>query len=365
MLNPNEYKGDVYWKISVFATDALTFIKNTIKEDKEKEVMESWEIAEPGRKIKAEKSRKKYFVNIKYNNGEVLSKEEEELLSDKLNINRNEKIESNSNMLVTNIPPKLNINNKTDDKKATENNINISYSNRDIFYRKLPRIKNYRSLFMKNFYVYSNQSRIVRKNKNNIQENLPFINQFCKSKEQRENELNDIENNYNEYYSEMKKNNEKYEEIKGTYSSIIQEMNEKLVEVRTRMSTVENEKTRINLKRIIDKNNSNLKKVNEISLYYEEIKNNGKELNDEMIFGWYKTYKDYQKEELNLKCKNILKESKKLLEEYILKELVERITKKDSKVKPEVLKKYKEIINEGIFDLQLTEEVKSFFDNLK
>ena len=163
----------------------------------------------------------------------------------------------------------------------------------------------------------------------------------------------------------MKKNNEKYEEIKGTYSSIIQEMNEKLVEVRTRMSTVENEKTRINLKRIIDKNNSNLKKVNEISLYYEEIKNNGKELNDEMIFGWYKTYKDYQKEELNLKCKNILKESKKLLEEYILKELVERITKKDSKVKPEVLKKYKEIINEGIFDLQLTEEVKSFFDNLK
>ena len=365
MLNPNEYKGDVYWKISVFATDALTFIKNTIKEDKEKEVMESWEIAEPGRKIKAEKSRKKYFVNIKYNNGEVLSKEEEELLSDKLNINRNEKIESNSNMLVTNIPPKLNINNKTDDKKAAENNINISYSNRDIFYRKLPRIKNYRSLFMKNFYVYSNQSRIVKKNKNNIQENLPFINQFCKSKEQRENELNDIENNYNEYYSEMKKNNEKYEEIKGTYSSIIQEMNEKLVEVRTRMSTVENEKTRINLKRIIDKNNSNLKKVNEISLYFEDIKNNGKELNDEMIFGWYKTYKDYQKEELNLKCKNILKESKKLLEEYILKELVERITKKDSKVKPEVLKKYKEIINEGIFDLQLTEEVKSFFDNLK
>ena len=52
MLNPNEYKNDVYWKISVFATDAVPFVKNTIKEDKEKEVMESWEIDEPGRKIK-------------------------------------------------------------------------------------------------------------------------------------------------------------------------------------------------------------------------------------------------------------------------------------------------------------------------
>ena len=47
MLNPNEYKNDVYWKISVFATDAVPFVKNTIKEDKEKEVMENWEIDEP------------------------------------------------------------------------------------------------------------------------------------------------------------------------------------------------------------------------------------------------------------------------------------------------------------------------------
>ena len=58
---------------------------------------------------------------------------------------------------------------------------------------------------------------------------MPNINQFCKSKEQIENELNDIEKNYNDYYSEMKKNNEKEEEIKGTYSNIIKEMNEKIV----------------------------------------------------------------------------------------------------------------------------------------
>ena len=366
ILNPNEYKDDIYWKISVFTTDALTFVKNTIKEDKEKEVMESWEIAEPGRKIKAEKSRKKYFVNIKFNNGEVLSKEEEELLSDKLIIKRNERIESNSNMLVTNIPPRLNTNsnkNKIDDKKTVENNINISYSNKDIFYRKLPKIKNYRSLFMKNFYVYSNQERVVKKNKKNIQGNLPNINQFCKSKEQIQNELNDIEKNYNDYYSEMKKNNEKEEEIKGTYSSIIQEMNEKLVEVRTRMSTVENEKTRVNLKRIIQKNNSMIRKLNEITNFKEEIINN-KEVSDDVILEWYTNYKVYQSEELTLKSKDILKEIKILLEEQIAKE-AERVSKKDAKVKPEIIKKYKEIINEGILEIKLNEEVKAFFESLK
>ena len=378
MLNPNEYKNDVYWKISVFATDALTFVKNTIKEDKEKEVMESWEIAEPGRKIKAEKSRKKYFINIKYNNGEVLSKEEEELLFGQSNINnnlnnininikRNEKIESNSNMLVTNIPPRLNTNNnynnKSEDKKGSENLINISYSNRDIFYKKLPKIKNYRSLFMKNFYLYSNQSRVVKKMKNNTKGKLPYINQYCKSKEQRENELNDIENNYNIYYSEMKKNNEKEEEIKGTYSSIIQEMNEKLMEVRIRMSTLENERTGINLKKVIEKNNLMIKKLNEILNYNEEIKNN-KEVTDDVLFDCYKNYKIYQEEELNLKCKNILKESKTLLEEKFLKE-IERVSNKDSKVKPEIIKKYKDIINEGVLELQLNEEIKAFFESIK
>ena len=107
IINPNEYKGDIYWKISVFSTDTLTFLKNTIKEDKEKAVIESWEVNEPGRKVKAEKSRKKYFANIKYNNGEMLSPEEEELIPEKLNSNRKEIIESSSNMLVTNIPPRV------------------------------------------------------------------------------------------------------------------------------------------------------------------------------------------------------------------------------------------------------------------
>ena len=264
-------------------------------------------------------------------------------------------------MLVTNIPPRLNTNNnKSEDKKVVENYMNMNNSNKDLIYRKLPRIRNYRSLFMKNFYIYSNQDRVVKKNKKNIQGSLPNINQFCKSKEQIENELNDIENNYNEYYSEMKKNNEKNEGIKETYSTVIQEMNEKFLEVRTRMSTVENEKTRVNLKMVIEKNNSMLKKVKEISNFYEDIKNN-EEINDEIIFEWYKSYKAYQNEEINSKCKNTLQESKKLLEDIILKEL-EKVSKKDSKAKPDTIKKYKEIVNEGILEFQMREETKLFMN---
>ena len=317
--------------------------------------MESWEISEPGRKIKAEKSRKKYLVNIKYNNGEVLSKDEEELINDKINIKRNEVIESNSNMLVTNIPPRLNTNsnNNLDDKKDL---INMSYSKKDIFYKKLPKIKNYRSLFMKNFYIYSNQNRVVKKN------SLPKIINYCKTNEQRTQELNDIESKFNEYYIELKKENEKNDAKKESYFSIIQEMNEKLINGRVRMSTVENERTGINLKKIIQKNNSMLKTEKEISNYYEEMKKN-EELNDDIIFEWYKTYKLYKNEEINIKCKNLLNEIKILLEEYIMKQ-IEKNRKKDSKVKPDIIKKYKDIINEGIIQVQLNDETKNFLEKL-
>ena len=106
-----------------------------------------------------------------------------------------------------------------------------------------------------------------------------------------------------------------------------------------------------------------IKKIDEVSNFNEEIKNN-KEVSDDVLFDWYKNYKMYQEEELNSKCKNILKESKTSLEEIFLKE-IERISKKDSKVKPEIIKKYKDIINEGILEMKLNEEIKAFFESIK
>ena len=370
LLSPNEYKGDVYWKISVFSTDSLTFIKNTIKEDKEKAVIESWEINEPGRKNKAEKSRKKYFVNIKYKNGEILSPEEEELIPEK--INRKEVIESSSNMLVTNIPPKKGLlaqaaqASNSDEKKQDEVNI----------LKKLPRIKNYKSLFMKNFYLYSKQSRVISKarSNSNIKENeraetLPNINQFCKSPEQREQELKEIEEKYNIYYEEMKKNNENNEINKEKYSTIIREMNDRFIEERKKLLTSSNEEIGINLNKIIKQNNIIVEKGREIKGLYDDIKSNV-EINDEFLFDWYNNYKiinnlkNNKEMNLNNRYISMIEEIEKQLAEKIIKR-IEIVVMPETKAKPDLIKKYKDIINQKIISIELKKETIALLEKCK
>ena len=368
LIMPNEYKGDVYWKISVFSTDSIAFIKNTIKEDKEKAVIESWEINEPGRKNKAEKSRKKYFVNIKYNNGEMLSPEEEELIPEKFN--RKEVIESNSNMLVTNIPPKKGLaptEVKSDEKKQDEVDI----------LKKLPKIKNYRSLFMKNFYLYSKQGRVITKNKGGIKYNkssekcghLPDINQFCKTTEQREQELKDIEDQFNHYYEEMKKEDEKNESIKENYFTMIQEMNDKFIEERQKILTLSNEEIGVNLNKIITENNNMISKGHEIQRFYEEIKSDD-EINDEIILDWYNNYKIINNEiitkgtNLNNKYKIMIEEIQKILSEKI-KNRIEIVLKPETKAKPDLIKKYKDILNDKIISIELNKETQTLLEKNK
>ena len=370
LLSPNEYKGDVYWKISVFSTDSLTFIKNTIKEDKEKAVIESWEINEPGRKNKAEISRKKYFVNIKYKNGEILSPEEEELIPEK--INRKEVIESSSNMLVTNIPPKKGLLAQaaqalnSDEKKQDEVNI----------LKKLPRIKNYKSLFMKNFYLYSKQSRVISKarsnsniNENERAETLPNINQFCKSPEQREQELKEIEEKYNIYYEEMKKNNENNEINKEKYSTNIQEMNDRFIEERKKLLISSNEEICINLNKIIKQNNIMLEKGLEIKGLYEDIKSNV-EINDEILFDWYNNYKiinnakNNKEMNVNNRYISMIEEIEKQLAEKIVKR-IEIVLMPETKAKPDLIKKYKDIINQKILSFELKKETIALLEKCK
>ena len=91
---------------------------------------------------------------------------------------------------------------------------------------------------MKNFYLYSKQGRVVTKNKGYINEKsqiLPDINQFCKIHEQREKELKDIEEKYNIYYEDLKKEGENKENNKEQYNTMIQEMNDKLIEERKKL----------------------------------------------------------------------------------------------------------------------------------
>ena len=166
------YKNDFYWKISVFCTDPICFVKNTIKEDREESIKEEWEISQPGRAEKAKLSRKKYLLNLKSKSGELLNQEEKELLENFLNGKKTkEVIESNSGMIITNIPPKENVDKNHNkfknkfEKIAIEDNNNAfdvkfkflfkdEKEDKDIM-KKIPRIKKYYSFVMNNFYTYS------------------------------------------------------------------------------------------------------------------------------------------------------------------------------------------------------------------
>ncbi|EGR31119.1 hypothetical protein IMG5_117620 [Ichthyophthirius multifiliis] len=61
----NEKTENIYWFLKVFSSETLVFAKDTDKEEKQKEVIKSWEDKEQGRAEKAKKSRKKYQILLK------------------------------------------------------------------------------------------------------------------------------------------------------------------------------------------------------------------------------------------------------------------------------------------------------------
>lgn len=52
----------MYWFLKVISSETLGFVKDTEKEDKEKAIQKSWEDNEPGRALKAKKSRSKFLI---------------------------------------------------------------------------------------------------------------------------------------------------------------------------------------------------------------------------------------------------------------------------------------------------------------
>jgi len=54
------------WKIQVFSTDTIGFVKDTTKEDNERSLINSWEVKEAGRSQKAEHARIKFVEDRKF-----------------------------------------------------------------------------------------------------------------------------------------------------------------------------------------------------------------------------------------------------------------------------------------------------------
>jgi hypothetical protein len=68
--------------LKVISSETIAFVKDTEKEDKEKAIQKSWEDAEAGRAGKAKKSRQKFLLQQKKNEGEALTEEEISILSE-------------------------------------------------------------------------------------------------------------------------------------------------------------------------------------------------------------------------------------------------------------------------------------------
>jgi hypothetical protein len=81
-LKNKSTSSDIGWVIRVFSNETIGFVKDTSKEDMERALKESWEIAEPGRADKAKKSRAKYMIQLKKDKGEELTYEEEQFLNE-------------------------------------------------------------------------------------------------------------------------------------------------------------------------------------------------------------------------------------------------------------------------------------------
>ena len=71
-----DFLKNIGWSIRVFSTDTLGFCQDTSKEDKEKEIIASWEEKEPGRAELAKKSRRRFLLEKKLENGKQLNEEE-------------------------------------------------------------------------------------------------------------------------------------------------------------------------------------------------------------------------------------------------------------------------------------------------
>ena len=186
-LNPN-YMKDIGWNIRIFSTDTLGFCRDTSKEDKEKEIISSWEEKEPGRAELAKKSRKRFLLQQKLANGNKLSEEEAEFLKEirvrkSFNKPSSEEEKDDDKNKAKKKVEKVDKNKKkgkdaVQDKSETDKDKeNFGNLNLEINYdKKTSNVQNHSSLFIKNFLSYAYDNRMLTYNNNYEQEDKELNN---------------------------------------------------------------------------------------------------------------------------------------------------------------------------------------------
>ena len=207
-LNP-EFLKNIGWTIRVFSTDTLGFCQDTSKEDKEKEIIASWEEKEPGRAELAKKSRKRFLLQKKIQNGKQLTEEEksfmkEERIRKTFNKENEDEKEEDKNKGKKK-PEKIDKNKKKGkdaEKIEDKDKENFGNLNLKINYNKITsNAQNHSSLYIKNFLSYAYDNRMLTFNNNYEQEEKELNNEILTT--EKEEKINA------EFLESEKQNNEK------------------------------------------------------------------------------------------------------------------------------------------------------------
>ena len=180
ILNNKINYENIQWKIRIFSDNIISFVKNKSKISHEKKVKQEWEDNQPGRKILASASRKKFLIYEKKLQGKALTQEEVLILNkERERINENEvskedkggKGDKNKKIKLN----KIRINNSKSRKGTTRSNLkknastgNLNENTEEVMYtkiNKLPIIHPKRFLDISQFKM----KNILDNSNNNIQ----------------------------------------------------------------------------------------------------------------------------------------------------------------------------------------------------
>ena len=226
----NRFKFDkIQWRMRVFSDNIISFVKDISKFAHEDKIKNEWEINQPGRKLKAIDSRKRYLIFEKKMNGSTLTEEEKQILNkERKRSTENEKeelvVETKKNTKHNKISrnkanSNLKDNHKHNKNQTAEETNNIMYTKiiklpiihsrhlLDTSQFKMNRIikgdkkvENYHSLYISNYMDYINQKRVVHYE--GIQKNASVLN-----KETLEKLNQKILNDYEQSEKVIKKEN--------------------------------------------------------------------------------------------------------------------------------------------------------------
>ena len=324
---------DFGFKIRVYASNSIAFIKDKTKEEHEKKLKEKWEENDEGRGELAVKSRKKFLIYAKNSKNQKLNENELKILNEerkrrsaneiahildqndeKINNNKIKKLKKNEIKQNDNNKDKLkssainrnknnSINLEDDENSLLVNNIltrNImNYMNKkarplsmeNIFKQKRPISRGTKCQFILNFVDYSNKQRIIYKklekmpllkNKNLIRNKKVIIS----DEKYREKIKGGIITKFEESENQLKKSNEKFIKVKHDLVEGINNFNQKLNKQRRAQSinkdSLLNRRKKLQdlIQRRLDIKRDILLYNNENKKILEYIEKNKKELNN-------------------------------------------------------------------------------------